>query len=156
MGLDAVHAIPPVPLALVEAGVFHDATRTDDGYRLTWDRQPWYRPFADSDGVFHLREGDRAWCFTAVFAPRGLATRIWHRWEHFDEASREWVESDRIPFQIVGGRDGGYRGYTRKRHLTPGRWRVRVETEGEREVGRTGFLVVPAVGEPDWQTRIAG
>ena len=98
--------------------------------------QTTYRPLSG-----HLREGDRAWCFSAVFAPRHLSTRIWHRWQRYDEADHTWLESDRIPFEIVGGRDGGYRGYNRKKNLSEGLWRVLVETEDGREVGRAGFVV---------------
>jgi len=49
---------------------------------------------------------------------------------------------------VVGGRDNGYRGYTFKRHVQPGRWRVEVRTETGRLLGRIPFELVPAERPP--------
>lgn len=147
--LDLLGLIPPVPLALMEAGTFHDVSRVNGGYALTYQEPGWLRAFDDDDSTFHYRPGDKAWCFTAVFAPNGMGTEIWHRWERYD-AEQGWMETDRIRFDLKGGRAEGYRGYTRKASLSPGAWRVVVETARGREIGRVRFLVVddaPEEGE---------
>ena len=41
----------------------------------------------------------------------------------------------------MGGRDGDYRGYSYKKNLQAGRWRVGVETKKELLLGRIGFTV---------------
>jgi predicted membrane channel-forming protein YqfA (hemolysin III family) len=149
VGLDVLGLIPPVPMALMEAGTFHNVSRVSGGYELTYEEPPWYRAFDEDDSTFHLRPGDKAWCFTAVFAPSGMGTEIWHRWEHYDR-NEGWVQTDRIRFDMKGGRAEGYRGYTRKASLSPGAWRVVVEGAGGREVGRVKFLVIedaPKEGE---------
>ena len=145
--LDLLGLIPPVPLALMEAGTFHDVSRVSGGYELTYENPRWYRAFDEDDSTFHFRPGDKAWCFTAVFAPSGMGTEIWHRWEHYD-AEEGWVQTDRIRFDLKGGRAEGYRGYTRKTSLQPGAWRVVVEAARGREIGRVKFMVVEErVGE---------
>ncbi|OPX31632.1 hypothetical protein B1H10_08545 [candidate division KSB1 bacterium 4484_188] len=48
-------------------------------------------------------------------------------------------------YQISGGRKGGYRGYTYKTHVTPGKWRVEIVTEDERILGRIGFEIKETV-----------
>ena len=47
----------------------------------------------------------------------------------------------------MGGRDGGYRGYSVKRDPTAGHWRVNVVTEFGQVIGRVSFEVV-VVQEP--------
>lgn len=42
---------------------------------------------------------------------------------------------------ISGGREGGYRAYTFKQGLDPGEWRVDVEIEDGRVIGRVAVLV---------------
>ncbi|HQV47575.1 MAG TPA: DUF2914 domain-containing protein, partial [Nitrospira sp.] len=44
--------------------------------------------------------------------------------------------ADKIPLKIAGGREGGYRAYTFKQGLDVGDWRVDVETEDGRVIGR--------------------
>jgi hypothetical protein len=43
---------------------------------------------------------------------------------------------------VEGGREEGYRGFTKKTNFQPGHWRVQIETLEDREVGRISFEVV--------------
>lgn len=47
----------------------------------------------------------------------------------------------RIAYPIVGGRDGGYRGYTYTSSIVPGFWWVTVETGEGKVIGGTMFVV---------------
>jgi hypothetical protein len=51
------------------------------------------------------------------------------------------VRKARIAFEIHGGREGGYRGFSVKHAVTPGPWRVEVETDEGRIIGRIDFNV---------------
>jgi hypothetical protein len=137
--------IPPVPLSLKLGGVYHQVEKVDGLYRLTFEKPAWYQAMKRSDNLFH---GDGpAYCFTAVFAPVDLKTTIYHRWQHRmvtpdpSSGTDEFSTTDRIPIRISGGREGGYRGYTIKQHVPPGEWRVDVETEDGRVIGRVRFQV---------------
>ena len=134
--------IPPVPLSLKEAGIYHDVVREDDQYILKYEKGKWYEFFKDSDKVFHYSPGDVVFCFASVFAPTNLDTRIYHHWHYYDEIRDKWLTSDRTNYQITGGRDGGYRGYTNKRNIKPGLWRVDVENEREQVLGSLSFEIV--------------
>lgn len=133
--------IPPVPVALRDAGIYREVVREGDEYRMRFARPPWWAVWRRDDRDVAWRAGDPVYCFTAVFAPTRLESRIVHVWEFRDEATGAWLESDRIGFRIRGGRDYGYRGYSIKRLVQPGRWRVRVETEDGRLLSRIPFTL---------------
>ncbi len=144
-------AVPPVPLALAEAGIFHSIERSDQGYVAAYERPPWWTPWRRDDRPFRLHPGDRVHAFTAVFAPSDTQVRILHTWEHYD--GDDWVETDRIPWTMKGGRDGGWRSWTAKRNVVPGEWRVRVLSEHGDELGRIQFLVLDAGTDPPAELR---
>lgn len=140
--LDAVGLIPPVPLALMDGGIYHSVAATPDGYQLVYEEPPWYLPLRNDDRWFRYRAGDKVTCFTAIFAPSGMDLAITHVWERWDDDAG-WMRTDAIPFDVSGGRDGGYRGFTSKRRFEPGAWRVRVLEQTGRELGRYAFTVDP-------------
>jgi hypothetical protein len=76
-----------------------------------------------------------------VFAPVRLETTIFHHWYHRPDKGGPFSPADRIPIRIQGGREGGYRAYTFKQGLSAGDWRVDVETEDGRVLGRVRFTV---------------
>lgn len=145
--------IPPVPLALRDGGVYHRVRRDGETFVLRYEPVPG-RYWVDSDRRFRYAEGDTVYCFTAVFAPTELATKVFHAWAYFDEARGTWVETDRIGYALVGGRDHGYRGVTWKRYVHPGAWRVEVVTEAGRVLGRIRFRIEAAPASPRrWRER---
>lgn len=135
------NAIPPLPLALKEAGVYHTLARVEGEYHLQEEPVPWYKSYLRYNTVFHRAPGESAYVFTAIFAPTGLTTTIIHEWERYDEISEEWVTEETVPFAISGGREGGYRGYSIKSDLREGKWRVNVLTPYGQVVGRVSFAV---------------
>jgi hypothetical protein len=125
--------IPPVPLVNKDIAVGHSLTKTDGAYVLRQEKTPWWVFWRRVSKELHVKPGERIYCVSAVFAPTGLDTRLYHRWSHYDD-NRGWVTTSHIGFDLAGGREGGYRGYTWKQNLAPGEWRVAVETENGRTV----------------------
>lgn len=135
--------IPPIPLALKKADIFHDISRDNNGNYVAItedDDSPWYKFFKFRDTI-HLRPNDDAYLFSAVFAPPTFSTDVVHDWQYFDEGLRKWVTSSTIPLQIVGGRDNGFRTFSHKSSLSPGLWRVLVETPTGQVIGSYKFNV---------------
>ena len=64
-----------------------------------------------------------------------------HHWQFFDAKNDRWVSRSRIEFPITGGADGGYRGYSLKNNIEPGKWRVRVETVRGQVLGEERFRI---------------
>lgn len=137
------NVIPPVPLSLKEIGVYHSVHRANDGtYDLTFEPGRWYPLFKDTAGVYHRKINEPVYIWSSVFAPTKLTIAIFHTWSYFDETDKVWVTTDRLEFQVVGGRDDGYRGYSYKTGIFPARWRVAVETARRERVGLMEFTVV--------------
>jgi len=141
--------IPPVPLVKRDIQVGRDFAHAEGKFCLTMEKTPWWVFWRELSTEVHLGPGERLYCVSSVFAPRGLSTRLYHRWEHYD-AKRGWVTASRPGFTIAGGRNGGFRGYTYKREVAAGKWKVHVETENGRTVVTHAFSVVTGTPpEPD-------
>ncbi|HMU54468.1 MAG TPA: DUF2914 domain-containing protein [Nitrospira sp.] len=130
--------IPPVPLSLKFGGIYHEVKKSDDRFELSYAKK-WYEVWKRSDTVFPADEP--VYCFTAVFAPVSLNTTVYHHWYVRTHRDRPFAHADRIPVRISGGREGGYRAYTFKQRLDPGEWRVDVESEDGRIIGRVSVTV---------------
>lgn len=139
VGFYFLNWIPPVPLSLQFGGIYHEVKKSGDRFELSFERK-WYEVWKRSDAVFPADEP--VYCFTAVFAPVALNTTVYHHWFYRSNGTKPFTHADRIPIKISGGREGGYRAYTFKQRLDPGDWRVDVETEDGRIVGRVSVKVV--------------
>jgi hypothetical protein len=144
LGLYAMGAVPPVPLALQFIGIYHGLERDGSSYRLLHQRPKW-RFWHHGDQLFWARPGDRIFCFLRLFAPTRFRDQVNIRWS-FDDPQRGWTSTGLYPMVVTGGREGGFRGYAFKDHYQPGRWRVTVETVDGREVGSIRFEVRPDDG----------
>lgn len=132
--------IPPIPLSLKFGGFYHHIEKISDEYHLTFEDGPWYASWKRSDDV--IGDDHPVFAFSSVFAPISLKTTIIHHWQWKSRnPSASYVTTDRIPIMIAGGRESGYRLYTMKRQLAPGDWRVDVETEDGRIIGRMDLRV---------------
>ncbi len=143
--------LPPLPLALKDAGVYHSLVKTADGYEVTAEpRSSWFSRI--SRQTLHLSRGETPYVFSAVFAPVALTTSVVHRWEFYDEAAGEWVTRANLPFFISGGRDAGYRGYSYMREWEAGAWRVSIETESGATIGYVRFNIETVPEKPALET----
>lgn len=151
-GLYLLNAIPPVPLVKKDLLICRDLVRKDGRYTARIEAPPLYAPWRNTDRHVRQRPGEKVYCYTSVFLPPGIATTLYHVWQHRDPRTGRWFTGSRIGFPVRGGRAEGYRGYTFKRKLDPGQWQVRVETSDGRILGINRFRVAAAApGEtPDF------
>jgi hypothetical protein len=139
--------LPPLPLSLLRAGIYHSVTHTADG-------EPWYTEYAIAAPTVHVAPGETLSFYSAVFAPIRLSTHISHAWQRYDAKRRRWVTKSTVTFAITGGRDGGYRAYTVKSHPQAGDWRVDIRSEDGRLVGRIRFAVAEVASVPNLQSTV--
>ncbi|MFB9148111.1 DUF2914 domain-containing protein [Halomonas alkalicola] len=82
--------------------------------------------------------GSGLYAYTAIRAPRGLREEVFHVWR------QEGQEVDRIALTIEGGREAGYRAWSRKQNFPDdpaGRWRIDVMTDSGQRIGVIRFRV---------------
>ena len=132
--------IPPLPLGLKDAQVYHQVTKVPEGYLARGEeKKEWWQVFEPT--VVHHVSGTPLYVFSAVFAPTQFSTTVVHQWEHFDEVQKKWVAVSRVSFPVSGGRAQGYRGYSFKSDPESGRWRVAIQTKQGQTIGRFSFVV---------------
>jgi hypothetical protein len=119
-------AIPPAPLFLADA-------------RIAWDLGTLHSLEPPSPIPAAALLGQGLVAHTAIYAPAGLRTPVQHVWR------QNGVIINVIPLTVEGGRQEGYRTFSRK-HAFPdqpaGRWTVDVMTDGQL-IGRLRFRVTP-------------
>lgn len=147
--------IPPVPLSMQYAGIYHQITKTDGLYDLHTPKWPWYQFWRRDSRPFLARPGDAIHCFVRVFAPRRFRDQVWLHWRYAAPGSKLFSTSDRVPLSIYGGRGEGFRGYIAKSNYQPGRWKVTIETSDGRALGEVAFEVRAdeRLEEREWQIR---
>jgi hypothetical protein len=127
--------------------VFHSVRREGAVYSAIAEPQPLTTTLNLWRATMHVAPDQSLAVYSAVFAPIKLQTKIAHRWQLYDPKQKRWTLQSVVSFAISGGRQGGYRGYTIKAHPKPGSWRVDIDTEDGRLIGRVAFEVV-AVSAP--------
>lgn len=136
----AVDMIPPVPLVKRDIAVAYTLTKINGNYQLEQQPSAWWVFWRKTSNELVLVPGQRVYCISSVFAPRGLNTRLYHRWQFYDK-KLGWQTKSYIGFTLVGGRYNGFRGYTYSQGLQAGDWRVAVETENQKTVAIYDFSV---------------
>lgn len=144
--------IPPVPLVKRDIQVGTHFEKVTGEYRVSQDKAPWWIFWRSTLDSLHVNQGEPVYCISAIFAPKGLETKLYHNWQYYD-AKKGWLTKSRVGFSLAGGRDNGFRGYTFKQGLAYGEWRIKVETENGRTIAIHKFDVVP---NADAQVKLQG
>src|SRR3989344_549060 len=145
LGINALYfsdIIPPIPLSLRSVGVYHSVLKEGDQYKVTYEPAPSYVFWRKENGIFHAPAGSDAYVLSAVFAPTSIKVKVYHEWWYFDINKNQWLLVSKIPFNISGGREGGFRGFSKKEHIYVGDWRVVFVTDESQKIGRVYFTVV--------------
>jgi hypothetical protein len=136
----AFDMIPPVPLVKRDIAVGYAIDKVNGNYQLSQQPSTWWMFWRNASSDLYVAPGQRVYCFSSVFAPNGLKTRLYHVWQ-FHDKKIGWQTKSRVGFTLSGGRYNGFRGYTYKTDLQAGEWRVSVETENDKTVAVQEFSV---------------
>jgi Protein of unknown function (DUF2914) len=143
----SIDMIPPVPLVKRDIAIAYDIKKVDNHYYLTQQRVGWWAIWSKTSNRLTLTPGQRVYCFSSIFAPTGLEARLYHDWQKYSKKNG-WQSQSRVGFDVSGGRQNGYRGYTYKTNLSPGKWRVSVETENKKTIAIQAFTVTEGATPP--------
>lgn len=137
--------IPPVPLALNTGLVAHGIVKADGQYVVSFEPEEWFIFWRRYSHDFHRYPDEPVYVFSSIFAPTDIKKAIYHRWQWYNPKLQAWENADDIGFEMRGGRDGGFRGYTFKQNVKPGQWQVKVITAEEFVLGVVGFEIYPSL-----------
>jgi hypothetical protein len=163
MILYTTNTLPPIPLVLKDIGVYHYIAKdTPSPEEAAPAEHTVYRMYGEVatlwDRLFgitvHWVKNEPIYVFSSVFTPVAIETDIVHRWEYWSTLEEDWVFSNEVPYPSEGGREEGYRGYSWKRGVFPGTWRVTVETPDGLKIGRIEFTVVEVVQVPHLESSV--
>lgn len=134
--------IPPVPFALDKGIVAHQIEKKEGFYYVTYETDDWYVFWRDYRQRFVHNAGEPVYVFTSIFAPTDLEKKVFHRWSWYNVELDEWEIVEDIAYEIKGGRNEGFRGYTLKKNVKSGFWKVDILTENEFILGVIRFEIV--------------
>lgn len=135
--------IPPVPLALQHGIVAHNIELDNNNYIVTHERDDSFIFWRDHRIEFIHKPNKNVYVFTSIFAPTDLKKSIVHRWKWYNPESNSWEIVEDIGYNITGGRDDGFRGYTYKSNVKTGKWKIDVITKEEELVlGVVDFEII--------------
>ena len=134
--------LPPLPLSAENSGIYHFVWRVPGAYLAKNETsQPWHVRYLGFAPTLHVVSKESIYAYGSVFAPTSLATTVVHRWQWYDPTKKEWIEKSSTSYRIIGGRDGGYRGYSALPISDAGKWRVDIQTADGRLIARLPFVV---------------
>lgn len=140
--------IPPMPLSLKEGSIYYFVEKNNSGdYRVLYEKKGWQEYFKLYKD-FKKAPNTPVYAYTAIFSPNGFKMNILHEWEYYDETKEEWVYNQTIYLSVVGGRDDGFRTYSIRQNLKPGKWRVNVLTPENKLIGRLRLNIQEVLEEP--------
>ncbi len=143
-----LNIIPPIPLAIRDAGPYHEILRENGSYTMMSEDYSILDKLIPGK-TLHIQDGSRIYVYSSIFAPGKLNAIIIHEWNYYDPKLDQWITKDSLAFPISGGRDAGYRGFSFKTDLEPGRWRVNIETSRGQVLGRVKFKIEQVEKTPE-------
>lgn len=135
--------IPPVPLSLESGMAAYHIKKEDHSFRVTYEEPGKFtRLWKPHDPTFNYTPGDTVFVYTSIFAPTDLQKSVRHSWQWLNPDNNQWETTDTIGYNVIGGRDGGFRGFTFKTNVRLGHWRVNVTTDEGLVLGELDFEIV--------------
>ena len=138
--------LPAVPLSLHYSGFYKSINSNLDNAGVRYyDFNSKINRDIMSLGVRKIKKEDlidnKVYYYSEVEAPTNLNTIITHTWDKYDEKSSKWVNISKVSYPAVGGREGGYRGYSFINVNSEGKYRVSVIINGSRYIGSAKIII---------------
>ncbi|SHK68019.1 DUF2914 domain-containing protein [Fibrobacter sp. UWB12] len=140
--------IAPVPLVLKQQIVCKNFDR--ETYSCDADNPDFWQRIGFKGLTIHKGEGDEIYFMSSVYAPAELKAPIEYRWYYKEPSTNKFKLTDKITSSrmvIRGGRDQGYRSYSRKKNIPMGTYRVETAYKDGAVIGSTTFKVLD--GQPE-------
>ncbi len=147
------HLIPPIPIFLKDVGIYHAIVKNPGGGYSAKIEEEKFNLFRLRP-ILHVRPGEGLYAWSSIYSPSDFDLGVIHTWELYDEQDRRWNRILRINLSISGGREQGFRTYSKKSSIEEGLWRVTISTDDDRIISRMKFNVAYADQSPSLVSEI--
>ena len=140
--------IAPVPLVLKQQIVCKNFNR--ETYSCDVDKLDFWQRVGFKGETIHKDEGDEVYFMSSVYAPAELKAPIEFRWYYKEPSTNKFKLTDKITSSrmvVRGGRDAGYRSYSKKKNIPPGTYKVETAYKDGAVIGAKSFKVLEGIPE---------
>ena len=138
--------IAPVPLVLKQQIVCKNFDR--QSYSCDVDKADFWQRMGFKGATIHKDEGDEIYFMSSVYAPAELKAPVEFRWFYKEPSTNKFKLTDRITSSrmlVKGGRDQGYRSYSKKKNIPAGTYRVEIAYKDGAVIGAETFKVIDGI-----------
>lgn len=138
--------VPPVPLVLKQKLACQNFDKAS--YSCDVDDPSLLQMIGLKIPSVHRVDSSEVYFLTSVYAPAKLKAELEYLWYYQDPKTGKYMLTDRISsgrMMINGGRESGFRTFTRKKNTPPGKYRVEIAYKNGAVIGSGTFEVF---GEP--------
>lgn len=135
--------VPPVPLVLKQKIPCQNFDKTT--YSCDIDAPTFLQKIGLKEPSVHKLPNSEVYFVTSVYAPAELKAELQYMWYFQNPNTHKYTLTDKITSSrmvIKGGKETGFRSYTRKKNITPGKWRVEVAYKNGAVIGSGAFEVI--------------
>lgn len=140
--------VPPVPLVMKEQTACKNLdTKT---YVCELDVPSFWQKVGLVAPSVHKGDDTMIYFVSSVYAPTDLKAEIEYRWYYADPRTGKFKLIDKISSErmvVQGGRDEGYRSYSRKKNAPPGKYRVETAYRNGAVIGSMTFDIFAGESE---------
>ena len=140
--------IAPVPLVLKQQIVCKNFNR--ETYSCDVDKLDFWQRVGFKGETIHKDEGDEVYFMSSVYAPAELKAPIEFRWYYKEPSTNKFKLTDKITSSrmvVRGGREAGYRSYSKKKNIPPGTYKVETAYKDGAVIGAKTFKVLEGIPE---------
>ncbi|MCQ2055421.1 MAG: DUF2914 domain-containing protein [Fibrobacter sp.] len=134
--------VPPVPLVLKHQIVCQNFDKTD--YSCDADAPSFWQKVGLQSPSVHRLPDNEVYVLSSVYAPAALKAEIEYRWYYKDPKTEKYKLTDKISsgrMLLNGGREQGFRSFSRKKNIPAGRYRVETAFKDGAVIGARTFEV---------------
>ena len=138
--------IAPVPLVLKQQIVCKNFDNVS--YSCDADNLDFWQRGGFKMTTIHKDDGEEVFFMSSVYAPAELKAPVEFRWYYKDPATKKFKLTDKITSQrmvVQGGRDMGYRSFSKKKNIAPGIYRVETAYKDGAVIGAETFKVLDGI-----------
>jgi hypothetical protein len=140
--------VPPVPLVLKQKIACQNFDK--ESYSCDIDAPSFLQKVGLKIPSVHRSDNNEVYFLTSVYAPAKLKAELEYLWYHQDPKTGKYLVVDRISsgrMMINGGRESGFRTFTRKKNVPAGKYRVEVAYKNGAVIGSGTFEVFDETSE---------